>query len=132
MELHSVGDGLRVARQQSGVKCGVEEVHGLLTVGVPATVPLQRKQQEGSEASDVPASPLLASLQPRQLSVRSCCSELDDPGPLRSHYPERPEHTRVARWLPLSGSASSGPVHSTTSSSAGFRRPVLTVLSAVR
>lgn len=82
VELHSVGDGLRAARRCSGVECGVEEVHGLLTMGVPATVPLQRKQQEGSEASDVPASPLLASLQPRQLTVRSCCSELDDPGPL--------------------------------------------------
>lgn len=95
-ELHSVGDGLWATQRHSEVECGVEEVHGLLTVGVPAAVPLQRKQQEGSEASDVPASPLLASLQPRQLAVRSCCSELDDPGPLRSHYPEHPEHMRVA------------------------------------
>lgn len=128
----SVGDGLWTTQRHSEVEWGVEEVHGLLTVGVPAAVPLQRKQQEGSEASGCPSQPPPGqAFQPRQPGEKLLLFGAGQPRTLRSHYPE---HLYTCRrdGPRLSGSANSGPEHSTTSSSAGFRRPVLTVLSVVR
>lgn len=57
VELYDIADCLRATRWCSGVQCGAEEVHGLLAVWVPATVPLQEEQQKAVRTPDSQTPP---------------------------------------------------------------------------
>lgn len=51
MKLHNIAYCLRIAQQHFRIQRGAEEVHSLLAMGVPATVPLweQQKDSEGPQ-----------------------------------------------------------------------------------
>lgn len=116
-------------KRHSEVRCGVEEVRPAYSGGSSSSSPCRESSKKAVRLLMSQPAPSWQASSPRQLAVRSCYLELDNPGPLRSHYPEHPEHASGVMAPALRGPPTRGLSTALPHHSAGFRRPVLTVLS---